>query len=119
MDFPYSNCGYLQLHYGENMECLLESMVAIFEHIGGVPTEIWFDNTRTIVTKIIRGGGREVTERFLRFQEHYGFKSVFCNPDAGNEKGGVLYAYFFYLHILTKRLIYLPVRLKDADKKYL
>lgn len=71
------------------MECLLESMVAIFEHIGGVPTEIWFDNTKTIVKTIIRGGGREVTERFLRFQEHYGFKPVFCNPDAGNEKGGV------------------------------
>ena len=89
MDFPYSNHGYLQLHYGENIECLLESMVAIFEHIGGVPTEIWFDNTKTIVKTIIRGGGREVTERFLRFQEHYGFKPVFCNPDAGNEKGGV------------------------------
>ena len=89
LDFPYSNCGYLQLHYGENMECLLESMKAIFEHIGGVPTEIWFDNTRTIVKKIIRGGGRELTERFTRFQEHYGFKAVFCNPDAGNEKGGV------------------------------
>jgi transposase len=88
MDFPYSNCGYLQLHYGENMECLLESMVAIFEHIGGVPTEIWFDNTRTIVTKIIRGGGRETTERFLRFQEHYGFKAIFMNPNSGNEKGG-------------------------------
>ena len=88
MDFPYSNQGYLQLHYGENMECLLESMKAIFEHIGGVPTEIWFDNTRTIVTKIIKGGGREVTERFTRFQEHYGFKACFCNPDSGNEKGG-------------------------------
>lgn len=89
MDFPWSNQGYLQLHYGENMECLLESMKAVFEHIGGVPTEIWFDNTRTIVTSIIKGGGREVTERFTRFQEHYGFKACFCNPNAGNEKGCV------------------------------
>ena len=23
LDFPYNNCGYLQLHYGKNMECLL------------------------------------------------------------------------------------------------
>ena len=89
MDFPYSNNGYLQLHRGENMECLLESMKAIFEHIGGVPTEIWFDNTKTIVKEIIRGGGRELTERFIRFQEHYGFRASFCNPDSGNEKGGV------------------------------
>jgi len=89
IDFPYSNAGYVQLHYGENMECLLESLKAIFEHIGGVPTEIWFDNTSTIVTKIMRGGGRELTERFIRFQEHYGFIAKFMNPHSGNEKGGV------------------------------
>ena len=89
MSFPYSNGGYLQLHYGENMECLLESMRAIFEHIGGVPPEIWFDNTKTIVTNIIKGGGREITERFSHFQEHYGFKSIFMNPSAGWEKGSV------------------------------
>ena len=89
IDFPYSNGGFIQLHYGENMECLLESMKAIFEHIGGVPTEIWFDNTTTIVKQIIYGGGREITERFTRFQEHYRFVPYFCNPNAGNEKGGV------------------------------
>ena len=89
LDFPYSNGGFIQLHQGENTECLLESMKAIFEHIGGVPTEIWFDNTSTIVKTIISGGDREVTERFTRFQEHYGFTPIFCNPDAGNEKGGV------------------------------
>ena len=54
----------------------------------------------TIVTKIIRGGGRELTDTFQRFTEHYGFKPVFCNPDSGNEKGNVLYASFFYPHIL-------------------
>lgn len=89
LDFPFSNSGYLQLHRGENMECLLESLAAIFEHIGGVPTEIWFDNTKTIVTKVILGGGRKITERFARFQEHYGFQAIFMNPDSGNEKGGV------------------------------
>ena len=67
LSFPFSNGGFLQLNYGENMECLLEGLVAMFEHIGGVPTEIWFDNTRTIVTKVIKGGGRNVTERFQRF----------------------------------------------------
>lgn len=89
LSFPYSNGGYLQLDYGENMECLLEGLVAVFEHIGGVPTEIWFDNTRTIVTEIIKGGGRNVTERFQRFCEHYRFKPVFMNPESGWEKGNV------------------------------
>ena len=89
LSFPYSNGGFLQLNYGENMECLLEGLVTMFEHIGGVPTEIWFDNTRTIVTEIIKGGGREVTERFQRFCEHYRFKPVFMNPESGWEKGSV------------------------------
>lgn len=47
---------------------------AIFKHIGGVPTEIWFDNTSTLVTKILKSGGRQLTDRFLRFSEHYGFR---------------------------------------------
>ena len=89
LSFPYSNGGYLQLNYGENMECLLEGLVSMFEYIGGVPTEIWFDNTRTIVTDIIKGGDREVTERFQRFCEHYRFKPVFMNPESGWEKGNV------------------------------
>ena len=89
LSFPYSNAGYVQLHGGENMECLLESLVAIFNHMGGVPTEIWFDNTKTIVTEVIYGGGRTVNERFKRFAEHYGFKPVFMNPAAGWEKGNV------------------------------
>ena len=89
VSFPYSNGGYLQLNYGENMECLLEGLVAVFNHIGGVPTEIWFDNTRTIVTDIIQGGSRKITERFQRFCDHYRFKPVFMNPESGWEKGNV------------------------------
>ena len=89
LSFPYSNGGYLQLNYGENTECLLEGLQAIFEHIGGVPREIWFDNTSTIVTQIIKGGGRQVTDRFTRFYEHYRFKPVFMNPESGWEKGNV------------------------------
>lgn len=89
VSFPHSNKGYMQLFYGENMECLLEGLDAIFRHMGAVPDEIWFDNTTTIVTKVIRGGGRETTERFNRFREHYRFQAVFMNPGEGHEKGNV------------------------------
>ena len=87
LSFPHSNAGFPQLNYGENMECLLEGLDAIFRHINGVPTEIWFDNASTMVTEIIKGGGRKLTDRFIRFCEHYGFKPVFMNPSAGWEKG--------------------------------
>ena len=89
LSFPVSNGGYLQLNYGENMECLLEGLTAMFEYIGGVPTEIWFDNTGTIVTDILKGGGRNITDRFMRFAEHYRFRMKFMNPDSGWEKGNV------------------------------
>lgn len=89
VSFPYSNKGYLQLFHGENIECLLEGLDSIFLHIGVVPNELWFDNTTTIVTKVIKGGGRETTERFERFREHYRFQAVFMNPGEGHEKGNV------------------------------
>ncbi len=89
VSFPYSNKGYLQLFYGENIECLLEGLDSIFRHIGAVPDELWFDNAKTIVTKVIRGGKRETTERFDRFREHYRFHAVFMNPGEGHEKGNV------------------------------
>ena len=43
VSFPHSNKGYMQLFYGENMECLLEGLDAIFRHTGVVPGEICFD----------------------------------------------------------------------------
>ena len=89
LDFPYSNAGFIQLQPGENLECLMESMVSIFNHIGGVPIEIWFDNASSMVTDIMRGGGRNLVERFVRFSEHYGFTPIFMNPASGNEKGAV------------------------------
>jgi transposase len=89
MSFPYSNQGYQQLFPGENAECLFEGMKNIFMHISGVPREIWFDNASTMVTDIIKGGGRKITGKFERFSAHYGFKAIFCNPNAGNEKGSV------------------------------
>ncbi|MCR5475744.1 MAG: IS21 family transposase [Lachnospiraceae bacterium] len=89
LSFPYSNAGYPQLMYGENAECLMEGMIAIFKHIGGVPTEIWFDNTSAIVIKILKNNERALTDKFLRFSAHYGFRYKFMNPDSGNEKGNV------------------------------
>lgn len=89
LSYPYSNAGHIQLFKSANQECLLEGMKAIFEHIGGVPTVIWFDNLSPAVKKIREYGKRDLTDGFLRFMMHYGFQSNFCNPDSGHEKGSV------------------------------
>lgn len=89
LSFPYSNKGFFQLFRGENQECLFEGLTAIFEYIGGVPQRIWFDNTKTIVKKVLKDGGRNLTDDFLRFMEHYRFEAAFCNVESGHEKGNV------------------------------
>ncbi len=89
VSFPYSNAGFLQLFKGENFECLAEGLKNIFEHINGVPHRQWYDNMSTAVKKVLKGDRRELTDSFIKLKEHYCFNAVFCNRNAGNEKGNV------------------------------
>jgi len=89
LSFPYSNGGFCVAFKGQNQECLLEAMKRIFEHIGGVPTKIWFDNLSAAVIAIGKNRDRKLVEQFDRFSMHYGFEHNFCNPGKGNEKGHV------------------------------
>ena len=89
VSFPQSNKGYTQFFPSQNQECLLEGLKRIFEHIGGVPPRLRFDNLSTAVVKVLEGGERELTDGFARFMLHYRFRAEFCNPAAGNEKGNV------------------------------
>ena len=89
ISFPFSNMGFVQLFPAQNQEALFQGMKNIFEHIGGVPREIWFDNMSTAVVKVGRGDNRVLTDMFMRFSVHYGFEPKFCNPAKGNEKGSV------------------------------
>ena len=89
VSFPYSNKGYTQAFPSQNQECLLEGMKRIFEHIGGVPSRLRFDNMSTAVARVLKGTERVLTDGFSRFMLHYRFQADFCNPASGNEKGNV------------------------------
>ena len=89
LSFPSSNAGFIQLNYGENMECLFEGLDRIFRHIGGVPKVIWFDNGSAMVQEVIYGGKSIPCEKFERFAEHYGFRAVFMNVREPQGKGNV------------------------------
>lgn len=89
LSFSYSNACFFQIKHSKNMEALLESLKTIFEYIGGVPEEIWFDNDNVIVRSILDSKERVTYERFQRFQMHYRFKAIFMNRGKGNEKGNV------------------------------
>ena len=73
ISFPYSNKGYTQAFPSQNQECLLEGMKRIFEHIGGVPVRIRFDNMSTAVAQVLEGSERKLTDGFTRFMLHYRF----------------------------------------------
>ena len=64
-------------------------MKRIFEHIGGVPPRLRFDNMSTAVAQVLEGHERVLTDGFRRFKLHYRFQAEFCNPASGNEKGNV------------------------------
>lgn len=87
LSFPYSNSFYFQVFKGQNKECFLEGLKRIFNHLGGVPKTIRFDNLSPAVKKVLANGERELTEDFYKFAFHYGFNYEFCNPRSGHEKG--------------------------------
>lgn len=87
LSFPYSNHAYYQFFRGETSECVCQGLKNIFEHMGGVPTVIVFDNATGIGRRM--HGQLTETVLFSQFREHYHFEARFCNPYAGHEKGHV------------------------------
>lgn len=75
----------------EGQEAFLEGHVRAFERLGGAPARIRYDNLTSAVVRVLRGRGRQETERFIALRSHYGFDSFFCRPgqEGSHEKGGV------------------------------
>lgn len=86
-DFPFSNVGFAQVFHGETAECVCEGLLAVFDFIGGVPRRIIFDNATGIGRRTCKQV--KTSELFGRFAAHFGFDYIFCNPNAGHEKGAV------------------------------
>lgn len=73
----------------EKLEAFLAGHVEAFEFFGGTFHEVWYDNAKTAVTKILAGPHRIEHEALSALRAHYLFDSHFCNPARGNEKGSV------------------------------
>lgn len=72
-----------------NQQAFLEAHEFAFHYFGGVFAVVRYDNLSSAVKKVLRGHQREETERFIAFRSHWGFRSEFCTPGQGHEKGGV------------------------------
>lgn len=86
-----SGKGFTRAYLNECQAVFLDGHVRGFEHFGGVPDRIRYDNLKAAVTKVLKGRTRVEAERFVALRSHYGFDSFFCQPGikGSHEKGGV------------------------------
>jgi transposase len=84
-----SGAAFHRAYTHATQQAFLEAHEFAFRYFGGVFAVLRYDNLRSAVRKILRGHQREETSRFIAFRSHWRFKSEFCNPARGNEKGGI------------------------------
>jgi len=91
MRLSASGRGYARAYLNEAQEVFLDGHVRAFEHFGGVPKRIRYDNLKAAVERVLKGRDRIESDRFIALRSHYGFDSFFCQPGikGSHEKGGV------------------------------
>ena len=89
MRLCYSRRTFVMAYPTQRQEAFFSGHIAAFHHFGGVPQTLIYDNLTTAVQRVLEGRNRQEQSRFISFRSHYLFKSRFCTPGAGHEKGGV------------------------------
>lgn len=91
MRLSASGRSYPRAYLNECQEVFLDGHVRAFDHFGGVPARIRYDNLKAAVVRVLKGRDRTESERFVAMRSHYGFDSFFCLPGiaGAHEKGGV------------------------------
>jgi transposase len=84
-----SSGAFHMAYFHATQQAFLEAHELALEYFGGVFSLLRYDNLKSAAKKILRGHQREETERLIAFRSHFGFKTEFCNPARGNEKGGL------------------------------
>ena len=91
MRLSASGRSFPRAYLNECQEVFLDGHVRAFEHFGGVPKRIRYDNLKAAVERVLKGRDRIESDRFTAMRSHYGFDSFFCQPGikGSHEKGGV------------------------------
>lgn len=82
----YSCDIFVQAFFSQNLESFLEAQQLMFDHFGGVPRRLIFDNAKVAVKEGF-GLHAKATDGYAAFAAHYAFQTEFCNIASGNEKG--------------------------------
>lgn len=85
----WSNYRFAFLFARQDTQSFQQSHVIFFEHLGGVPHQMVYDNMRVAVKRFVGCGEKEPTKGLLSMSMYYQFGFRFCNVRKGNEKGHV------------------------------
>jgi transposase len=87
----YSRLLWLRFYPKQDMDTLFRGLEAAFHAFGGVPSEILFDQMKSVIVKDLRDEGGPLVENpeFLRFAHHWGFRARACRPYRAKTKGKV------------------------------
>jgi transposase len=84
--WSYANAPFALALPTERTEAILHGLVEGFAFFGAVPTELWWDNPRTVAIHIFRGRQRALHPRYAALVSHYCFTPKFCLPRTATEK---------------------------------
>jgi len=85
----FSGMPFVMAFPHEQQEAFFEGHRRAFEHWGGVPKRVVYDNLSTAVQQVLAGHGRVEQQAFVCLRMHYLYDAVFCNVASGHEKGSV------------------------------
>jgi len=88
MRLMYSERDFTWLYDRCDQLSFLDGHVRGFEHFGGVPRRLAYDNLTAAVKRRV-GMTRELTDRFRALSSHYLFEPCFARIGEGHDKGGV------------------------------
>ena len=108
---PYSFDIFAMVLPNEQWPYFIAGHIGAFEHYKGVVERVFYDNLRSCVLADY-GKNAVKQERFKLFEAHYGFKAVFMNIAAGNEKGAVE-----NLCGIVKQIAFTPIPRGDTLKE--
>ncbi|MBM3706175.1 MAG: IS21 family transposase [Actinobacteria bacterium] len=84
-----SNYRDADIYYSQKTESFLDAHANFFEEVGGVYSQIVYDNTKVAVAKFVGNNEKKPTDELLKLSIYYNFNFRFCNAGCPNEKGHV------------------------------
>ena len=90
MTLGYSRRMFVKACMDERMGAFLASHEEAFDHFGGVPHDLLYDNPKTVVlSRDVEGRRIEWNRHFHDFSRYYGFVARLCRPYRAQTKGKV------------------------------